>query len=164
VVHVEPWGTGDLHLLQACLADPVMMEHLGGPEPAEKIAERQARYELPGSRQYKAVDEATGEGAGWVGYWERDWQGEPVFEIGWAVIPRFQGRGIAGEATRQVIEIARAERARRFLHAYPGVGNEPSNAVCRKLGFTFRGPHEFEYPAGSLMVCNDWRLDLFTDA
>jgi RimJ/RimL family protein N-acetyltransferase len=62
-----------------------------------------------------------------------------------------------------VIEIARAERARRFLHAYPGVGNEPSNAVCRKLGFTFRGPHEFEYPAGSLMVCNDWRLDLFTD-
>jgi RimJ/RimL family protein N-acetyltransferase len=161
VVRVEPWGTGDLPLLQACLADPAMMEHLGGPEPAEKIAERQARYEQPGSRQYKAVDEATGKGAGWVGYWERDWQGEPVFEIGWAVIPPFQGHGIAGEATRQVIAIARDERTRRFLHAYPGVENAPSNAVCRKLGFTLQGPHEFEYPKGSLMVCNDWRLDLF---
>jgi RimJ/RimL family protein N-acetyltransferase len=80
------------------------------------------------------------------------------------VIPRVQGCGIAGEATRQVIGIARDERRRRFLHAFPGVENAPSNAVCRRLGFTLDGPCKFEYPAGSLMVCNDWRLDLFTDA
>jgi hypothetical protein len=55
-----------------------MMAHLGGPESAEKIAERQTRYEQPDSKQFKIVDEATGEGVGWVGYWERDWRGDQV--------------------------------------------------------------------------------------
>ena len=138
-----------------------MMEHLGGPESDEKIAERQARYEQPGSKQFKIVDATTGEGAGWVGYWEREWRGEDVYEIGWAVIPAFQGRGIAAAATLEAIAIAREEGERRFLHAYPSVDNAPSNAICQKDGFTLLGPVEFEYPKGHFMQCNDWRLDLF---
>ncbi|HST26452.1 MAG TPA: GNAT family N-acetyltransferase [Gaiellaceae bacterium] len=160
-VRLEPWGPGDLPLLQKLLGDPAMMEHLGGPETPEKIAERQARYERPDSRQFRIVDGATGEAVGHVGYWERDWHGEEVYEIGWLVLPAFQGRGIAGAATRQAIEIARSGSARRFLHAYPGVDNVPSNAICRKLGFELLGPCEFEYPKGSWMQCNDWRLDLY---
>jgi RimJ/RimL family protein N-acetyltransferase len=159
-IRIEPWGEGDLPLLQRCLGDPVMMEHLGGPESPEKIAERQGRYEQADSKQFKIVDEATGEGVGWVGYWERDWQDEHVYEIGWSVLPAFQGRGIAGSATFKAIEIARSERKHRFLHAYPSVDNAPSNAICRQLGFMLLGPCEFEYPKGSLMQCNDWRFDL----
>jgi RimJ/RimL family protein N-acetyltransferase len=159
-IRIEPWGKGDLPLLQACLADPVMMEHLGGPESQEKIAERQARYEEPDSGQFKIVDEATGEGVGHVGFWERDWQGEQVYEIGWSVLPAFQGRGIARSATLKAIAIAKSEGKHRFLHAFPSVENGPSNAICRKLGFTLLRPCEFEYPKGSLMWCNDWRLDL----
>ena len=160
-VRIEPWGKGDLSLLQRCLGDPAMMEHLGGPESTEKIAERQARYERPDSKQFKILDEASGEGAGWVGYWEREWQGEQVYEIGWSVLPPFQGRGIAGSAALQAIGRARREHERRFLHAYPSIDNAPSNAICRKLGFEFRGPCDFEYPKGSLLRCHDWRLDLF---
>jgi len=158
-VQIEPWGAGDLELLQKCLGDPAMMEHLGGPESAEKIAERQARYEQPDSKQFRIVDDATGEGVGWVGYWERD----QAYEIGWSVIPAFQGRGIAAAATRELIAIARSERTRRFVHAYPAVDNAPSNALCRKLGLTLLGPCDFEYPkgSGSVMRCNDWRLELF---
>ncbi len=141
-----------------------MMEHLGGPESPEKIAERQARYERPDSTQFKIIDQATGEGVGWVGYWERDWQDEQVFEIGWSVLPAFQGRGIAGAATFQAISIARSGRKHRFLHAYPSIGNRPSNAICRKLGFMLLGQCEFEYPKGAKMLCNDWRLDLFASA
>jgi len=48
------------------------------------------------------------------------------------------------------------------MHAYPSVENGPSNAVCRKAGFVLQGPYEFEYPEGHLMVCNDWRIELFT--
>jgi RimJ/RimL family protein N-acetyltransferase len=158
---IEPWGPGDLALLGRCLGDPAMTEHLGGPETAEKIAERQGRYEQPGSRQFKVVDLATGEDAGWVGYWEREWLGEQIFEIGWAVLREFQGRGLATAATRQAITLARDEGTRRFLHAYPSVDNAPSNALCRTLGFTLLEAHEFEYPKGSWMRCNDWRLDLF---
>ena len=158
-VRLEPWGKGDLPLLQKCLGDPAMMEHLGGPESAEKIAERQARYEQPGSKQFKIVDE-SGEGAGWVGYWDREWQGEQVYEIGWTVVPEFQGRGIAGSATLEAIARARSEKKHRFLHAYPSVDNGPSNAICRKLGFALLGPCDFEYPKGNPIRCNDWRLDL----
>lgn len=74
-IRIEPWGAGDLSLLQQALGDPVMMVHLGGPEGVEKIAERQGRYEQPGSRQFKIVDEASGQGVGWVGYWELDLAG-----------------------------------------------------------------------------------------
>ena len=159
-MRIEPWGEGDLPLLEQALGDPQMMEQLGGPESPEKIAKRQARYELPDSGQFKIVDEASGESVGWVGYWERTWRGEQVYEIGWSVIPAFQGRGIGGLATAQAIGMARAERKHRFLHAYPSVDNAPSNAICRKLGFTLFGPREFEYPPGHFMQCNDWRLDL----
>ena len=48
----------------------------------------------------------------------------------------------------------------RFVHAFPSVDNPPSNALCRKLGFTLIEECEFEYPKGSFMQCNDWRLDL----
>ena len=72
-MHLEVWGPGDLPLLERLLGDPVMMEHLGGPESPEELTERQARYEhLHGpDRMFRIVEEATGEGIGSVGYWER---------------------------------------------------------------------------------------------
>ena len=137
-----------------------MMEHLGGPESEEKIVERQARYEPAGSRQFKVV--AGDEAVGWVGYWERGWNGDEIYEIGWAVLPAFQGRGIARAATAQAIDLARDERDRRHVHAFPSVDNPPSNQICRKLGFTLVDARDFEFPPGSVMRCNDWRLDLLT--
>ena len=162
-VRLEAWEESDLPLLQQLLGDAETMRHLGGPESAETIAERNARYAEPGSRMFRVVDEETGEAVGSVGYWEREWRGAQVWETGWFVLPAFQGRGIASAATRLVVERARAEGTHRFLHAYPSVENPPSNAICRKVGFTFVEECEFEYPKGSVMRCNDWRLDLFAD-
>src|SRR5262249_29465504 len=139
-VRLEPWGPGDLPLLEALLGDPAMMEHLGGLESHEQIAKRQARYErLAASgkdRRFKIVDEVAGDAVGSVGYWERIWRGEQVYEAGWSVLPAFQGRGIAGMATAQAIAAARSDGQHRFLHAFPSVDNPPSNALCWKLGFT----------------------------
>jgi RimJ/RimL family protein N-acetyltransferase len=158
-IRLEPW-TDDLPLLRQLLGDATMTAHVGGPETDDKIAERNERYGRPGSRQSRIVDAASGEGVGWVGYWELDWQGQPVYEMGWFVVPAFQGRGIATAAARMVIEQARAERGRRFIHAFPGVDNEASNAICRKAGLDLVGPVTVEYPPGHAMTCNDWRLDL----
>jgi RimJ/RimL family protein N-acetyltransferase len=164
-VRLEAWGKDDLPLLEKLMGDPAMTEHLGGPESPDKIAERQARYERTSDtgkgRMFKIVDDATGEAVGSVGYWERDWRDQTVYETGWSVLPAFQGRGIAGAATAQAIGKARAERKHRFLHAFPSVENAPSNAICQKLGFTLLEAREFEYPPGNVMRCNDWRLDLF---
>jgi hypothetical protein len=44
-VIIEPWGSGDLPLLERLMGDPRMTEHLGGPETPEKLRERQARFE-----------------------------------------------------------------------------------------------------------------------
>jgi RimJ/RimL family protein N-acetyltransferase len=109
---------------------------------------------------FKIVDEATGEAVGSVGYWEKVWRGERIYEIGWSVLPAFQGRGIAGIATAQVIDRAKAEKKHRFLHAFPSPDNAPSNAICRKLGFTLLGEVEFEFPRGNFAPSNEWRLDL----
>jgi RimJ/RimL family protein N-acetyltransferase len=160
VVRIEPWGRGDLALLESVVGDPAMMEHLGGAESAEKIAERQRRYEQPDSRQFKIVEQASGHGVGWVGYWEREWRGEGVYEIGWAVLPASQRRGVGVASARQAIDAASSEAGRRFIHAFPAPDNVPSNAICRRLGFALLGPCELEYPAGSSMRCSDWRLDL----
>jgi RimJ/RimL family protein N-acetyltransferase len=140
-----------------------MMEHLGGPESPRAIERRHRRYAKPGSRQFRIVDEAAGEAAGWVGYWEREWRGEDVYETGWSVLPEFQGRGIAGAATLEVIAKARSEGGRRYLHAFPSVDNAPSNAICRKAGFTLLGVFDFEYPPGNALRCNDWFVDLRAD-
>ena len=164
---LEPWGEGDLPLLERLLGDPAMTEHLGGPESAEKIAERQRRYEkLPSTGtgvMFKIVDADTGEGVGSVGYWERDLGGTMAYETGWSVLPEHQGRGIATIATAQAIERARAEEKHSHLWAYPSVDNHASNAICRKLGFELVETEEFEYPRGSgnIMRCNNWRLELF---
>jgi GNAT superfamily N-acetyltransferase len=111
-----------------------MTEHLGGPETPEKLRERQGRYERleGGDRMFKIVDTASGAGVGSVGYWTREWRDEHVYEIGWMVVPDFQGRGIAVAATAQAIERAKRDDKHRFMHAFPGVDNAPSNAICRQ--------------------------------
>jgi len=40
------------------------------------------------------------------------------------------------------------------------VDNTPSNALCRRVGFTLVGTCDFEYPPGHAMRCHDWRLAL----
>ena len=159
-VHLEPWGPDDLPLVEQIMGDPAMTEFLGGPESPEKLADRQRRYAEPGSGMFKIVDEETGEGIGSVGFWEREWQGETVYETGWSVIPTFQGRGIAADATRQALDLAKQTGKHRWVHAYPKVENAASNAICRKLGFEFLGAYDFEYPPGNPIRCNDWRYDL----
>jgi RimJ/RimL family protein N-acetyltransferase len=165
-VRLEPWGEGDLPLLRRLLGDPAMTAHLGGPESEKKLRERQARYEQlddsGAGQMFKIVDE-SGEAVGSVGYWEKEWRDGTVYETGWSVLPEHQGRGLAVAGTKLVIEEARRQQRHRYLHAFPGVENEPSNAICRKLGFELLEALEFEYPPGNSMRCNDWRLDLLAD-
>ncbi len=164
-VDIRLWSDDDLPVLERTLGDPLMTEHLGGPESPQKIIERHARYVKASQSveepQFAIVVEPEREAAGWVGYWEREWQGQRVWEMGWSVLPEFQGRGIATRAAVLLVERARAHGKHRFIHAYPAVDNGPSNAICRKVGFTQQGEVDFEYPKGHLMRCNDWQLDLF---
>jgi RimJ/RimL family protein N-acetyltransferase len=163
-VRLEVWGKDDLPLLRQLLGDPAMTEHLGGPESEVQLVNRQARYERLAesgdNRMFKILLAATGEPVGSVGYWDSEWRGEEVYEMGWSILPAFQRRGLARAATALAIERARAVGKHRYIHAFPATDNPSSNALCRTLGFTLLGDFEGEYPPGHPMHCNDWQLDL----
>jgi RimJ/RimL family protein N-acetyltransferase len=154
---IERWTDADRPLLARLVGDAAMMAHTGGAESPEKVDERQAKY-VADPLQFRIV--CDGEAVGWVGYWDHVWRGEDVYEIGWSVVPEYQGRGLASRATAAVLEHAREAGVRRFVHAFPAVANAPSNALCRKLGFELLGTVELPFPAGQTTPCNDWRVDL----
>ena len=168
-IHVEirPWSKGDLSLLERLRGNPAMNVHLGGPESPDKIRERQERYYTSSQTginpMFVIVVGDDKKPAGSIGYWEKAWKGQQIWETGWSVLPEFQGQGVATRATTLVVERARAAGTHRFSHAFPSVDNAPSNAICRKVGFTLRGEVDFEFPPGHMMRCNDWFLDLFPE-
>jgi len=161
---LRDWEEGDLPLLQASLGDPAMTRHLGGPESPPQIAARHQRYvALAGTGTGHMLIILVGreqEAAGSVGFWDKEWQDEQVYEMGWSVLPAYQGRGIATQATILALEEAQRDGRHRHVHAFPSVDNAASNATCRKAGFILMREYDFEYPKGHLMRCNDWRFDL----
>ncbi|WP_371772563.1 GNAT family N-acetyltransferase [Streptomyces sp. NBC_01438] len=167
-VRIEPWSDSDLELLRRANA-PELMGHLGGPESEEQLVGRHARYVALSAdrtgrgRMFRIALTGEDEAVGTIGFWERSWRDQEVYETGWAVLAGFQGRGIASAATAAVAGQARAERKHRYLHAYPSVANGASNGVCRKAGFSLLGECEIEYPPGHPLLTNDWRLDLHPD-
>jgi RimJ/RimL family protein N-acetyltransferase len=158
------WSEEDLPLLEKLLGDPNMMTHLGGPETPEQILRRHQRYlHLPEDgtdHMFKVEWGPNAEGVGNVGYWRKTWREQPVYEMGWLILPGYQGRGIATKAAAAAIAHARRQPKYQFMHAFPSVENAASNAICRKLGFTLVEECQFEFPPGHSMTVNDWRLDL----
>jgi len=152
-ISLEPWGRADADLLKKLAA-------------GRRVSDLQQRYEqLNRSGEgwiYKIVDTATGSGVGSVGYWERTWRGDTIYEIVVAILPGSRGRGIGSEAARRVIDAAKAEFGPRFIHAFTPVDDPWSNDLYRQLGFEPAG--SFDPEARSRIRYNDWRLDLFDAA
>ncbi len=162
-VLLQPWAEDDLPLLEKLLGDPDMMVHLGGPESSEQILERHQRYmRLPETdHMFKIIWGSQSEAVGSIGYWEKTWRDQIVYETGWSILPSYQGHGIATKAAEAVIGQARLEHRYQFMHAFPSVSNPASNAICRKVGFSLIEECQVEYPPGNFLMVNDWRFDLF---
>lgn len=162
-VSLQPWSEAGFDVLRR-QNTPEMTEHLGGPESAEKLADRHRRYLNPAENGTMfLVVLPDGQVAGSTGFWDHEWDGEPAYETGYAILPEFQGRGLAMAATLAAAEAARADGRHRWLYAFPSVEHGASNTVCRKAGFELRGDSEFEYPKGHFIRSNVWRLDLAAD-
>jgi RimJ/RimL family protein N-acetyltransferase len=161
-MELRPYGPDDLALTEAIECDPLMMAELGGPMRREEIPEIHARrlaHIARGAWLFKIVPDGTDEAAGTVMVWESQWEGLKIHEMGWMILRAHQGRGYAGAAAKRILDRARAERAFPEVHAFPGISNGPSNAICRKSGFELLGPCALEY-AGRPLRCNHWRVDL----
>jgi RimJ/RimL family protein N-acetyltransferase len=165
-ISLRPYAEGDMWVLERTIGDPSQMAHLNWAESAEKLRERHknrlARSADPSHGCDYIITVGTAKvAAGHTGYWEREWEGQKGWETGWFILPELQGTGIATAAMRKLVNHV-AKLDRRYLFAFPSVNNAPSNAICRKLGFTLTGETDFEYPykSGSYLRVNIWRLDL----
>ncbi|MEV4828032.1 GNAT family N-acetyltransferase [Micromonospora sp. NPDC049257] len=141
--------------------DPVMMAELGGPLPPAHVTRqvrRDARLAADGTALIKmiVVDDAV---AGTVTLWRPAPDDGTAAEIGWMVLPEFQGRGLAKRGVRALLDQARAERRWDTVHAFPAVTNGPSNGICRALGFTPRGEEDVEFNE-QVIRTRHWTLDL----
>jgi len=154
----------DLALYESIHCDPEMNGALGGPLPREGLAEKLQRdvasTEAGETWVFKIIpDEDAGTAAGIVTIWEHVWEGHSINEIGWMVLPPFQGRGLGSEAVRSILSKARSEPRWDVVHAFPPITNAPSNAMCRKMGFSKIEECDFEFH-DRILRCNHWRLDL----
>lgn len=159
---------GDVSAYVRMRCDPAMMAELGGPLPREGIEEkvaRDVRAVAEGTYWIKVIvpDEAAPEVAGNVVLWSRDEDdGEPFSEIGWMVLPEFQGRGLGKRAVRMLLELAGEDGRWGLVHAFPATTNAPSNGICRSLGFRFAGERDVTF-AGRVLRSNHWVIDPGTD-
>jgi RimJ/RimL family protein N-acetyltransferase len=151
----------DLELYERLRCDPAMMAELGGPLPKETIPDKLRSDVAAVQREESWITVVTDDGGvpmGSVVLWSHDEHGERLSEIGWMVLPEFQGRGVAKSATARVLERARDAGRWGAIHAFPGVTNAPSNGICRSLGFTFVDSGDIEFQ-GRMLRANHWRLD-----
>ena len=151
----------DLPLYEALLVDPATMADLGGPLPREILGDKLRGIvdDVQAGSVWYSVIESDAEPVGTVCIWDSEDEGQTISEIGWMVLPAFQGRGLASTAVASILDRARAERRWGVIHAHPGIANGASNAICRKMGFELVQERDIEY-MGRTLRCNHWMLDL----
>ena len=153
----------DFYIAMRC--DPVMMAELGGPLPREGIEAKVARDVEAASTDASWIlmivpDDADPKSiAGTVALWSHEEKGETISEIGWMVLPHFQGQGLGKASVRELLRRARADGRWGTVHAFPGVNNSASNGICRSLGFALLGEEDIDF-ADRTLRSNHWALDL----
>lgn len=150
----------DAYIRMRC--DPLMMAELGGPLPSEDMeakVRRDVQRALEDSEWIKMIVPDTSEpaaAAGAVALWSHDnGAGESISEIGWMVLPEFQGRGLGKLAVRTLLELARDDGRWGPVHAFPATTNAPSNGICRSLGFRLVAEQDVIF-AGRTLRTNHW--------
>ncbi len=162
-IRLLPITAADEDLAVRLECDPELMRHVGGPRPeADVRAAHQRRLDLMAkgdAQMYKIVTDDASAVLGTIGMWKIDWEGPQSYEMGWFVLPEHQGKGVATTAARLLLARARANPDVRYVHAYPAVTNDASNALARKIGMEKLGEFDNEGFAG-ILRCNNWRIGL----
>lgn len=163
LITLRPWASGDLAVLERSNT-PEMTLFLGGPESAEALVNRNARFlslwESGEARMFAVESESESLPVGSIGYWNKSWHDSEVYETGWSIATAYQGRGFASRALAACVAYAAVHGDRELMVAFPRTDNAASNALCRRGGFTLHGEEDFEYPKGHPIRSNVWTCDL----
>jgi RimJ/RimL family protein N-acetyltransferase len=132
------WRESDLEPYHALTSDPDVMRHLGGGEVMDRegtwrnIALILGHWVLRGFGFWAVEEKATGDFVGRVGLWQPE--GWPGLEVGWALVRRHWGRGIATEAGRASLGYAFGTLGMRRVISLILPENNRSIRVAERLG------------------------------
>ncbi len=158
---LRPFMPGDVEAFASFYASDAS-RFVGGPDDLVSTWRRIASYAgcwaVRGYGKFVVVDKATGTQAGIVGPWYPEGWPEP--EIGWTVLPAFEGRGYAAEAAARCLTFAYDELgwAPPMSAIFPG--NDRSVRLAERLGARFEGMAEVG-PYGQLEIWRHLPADAF---
>lgn len=145
---MRPPRACDLDGWAAFSADQSTMRFLGGSPPRSvawrSLAATAGSWSLQGFGFFSVILRDTGQWIGRVGPLRPE--GWPAPEIGWGLLPAFQGRGYAREAAEAAIRFAFERLGWPTVHHVIAPGNHASIAVARALGSRLIGPVRLPAP------------------
>jgi RimJ/RimL family protein N-acetyltransferase len=140
VVTLRPWRESDIPAIVEACRDPEIARWTAVPSPyTEEHARDFVAHGVPGREddvQFAIADSSSHELLGSIGFFAPQ---EGVGEVGYWIAAAARGRGVAVRAVVLVVTWAfRTRRLRRIqIHTLPG--NEGSERVAEKAGFTREG-------------------------
>ena len=96
------------------------------------------RYRTGDFYDWSVVDKETGRMIGTCGFTSFNCPADSA-EIGYVLNPAFQGRGLATEAVRRVLEFGFDELQLHRIEAHFIQGNDASRRLMERVGMTFEG-------------------------
>ena len=141
---LRPFRESDLEAHAAALADPAVMQHLGGKPLTREDAWRRllcapGLWTLLGYGYWAVERRADGAWLGQIGFadFKRDMTPsiEGMAEMGWIFAPHGQGQGYAGEAALAALEWADRVLAQPEIVAIIAPENSASIRVAERSGF-----------------------------
>ena len=143
------WKSEDLPLFTEMNKDPRVMRYFPAiltDEQTESFYNRiQSEFERNGWGLYAVELKSNGTFIGYVGLHEIGFDADftPGVEIGWRLATDFHNQGLATEAAKEVLKLARQNGLQR-LYSFTTKKNAPSERVMQKIGMKKVG--EFEHP------------------
>ena len=143
-VRLDPLAVTDAAEMAVALADPDLYRVIGGHPPTEDELRREYEQRVVG----RSAD-GREEWLNWVvrvddaaaGYVQATVHDGRRAVVAWVIGTPWQGRGVAAEASRQMLDLLR-ERGVTRIEAYIEPGHTPSERVAARVGMTATGEHD----------------------
>ena len=146
---LRPWKAEDLSLFIEMNKDARVMRYFPSiltDEQTESFYKRiQSEFERNGWGLYALELKSNGTFIGYVGLHEIGFDADftPGVEIGWRLAADYHNQGLATEAAKEVLKLAKKKGLQR-LYSFTAKQNSPSERMMQKIGMKKVG--EFEHP------------------
>lgn len=150
---IRPALAGDIDGFFELDSDPEVMRYVGGSpiktkeEAGKMIRFIQDQYAENGTGRWVIIDKSNNSFAGWTGLKfirEEINKHRNFYELGYRLLPRYWGMGIATEAALASLEYGFNTLQPDIIYAMADAANKGSDNVLRKCGLNFMEQFEHE--------------------